>query len=410
MTSFKTLDVLDAKGKIVLLRATLNVPVQNGKVTDATRIQRLVPTLQELQKQGARVVILSHFGRPKGRDAAFSLAPVRTALEKELGAPVAFADDCVGDTAKNAIKTLQNGQVLLLENVRFHPEETKNDPAFAQKMADLGDVYVNDAFPDAHRAHASTESIARLLPAYAVRLMEAELKALSAALENPERPVTAIVGGAKISTKLDLLNNLVTKIDTLVLGGGMANTFLHALGTDVGASLCEKDMADAARKIMETARRHNCRILLPVDGITAKEFRANAPAQEKDNADISADDMILDIGPKSTDAIKDVLRQSKTLLWNGPLGAFETPPFDAATMDTAKDVSDLTQSGKLVSIAGGGDTIAALAQAGTVDDMTYVSTAGGAFLEWLEGKELPGVAALSHAMPDSAKPKHPSCG
>jgi len=393
MKAFKTLDDLSPKGKTVLLRADLNVPVQDGKVSDTTRLDRLVPTIRELADKGGRVVILSHFGRPKGKDASLSLKPIGAALEKSLGKKVLFAEDCIGDIAQKAVASLKDGDVLLLENVRFYPEEEKDDPTFAQKIASLGDVYVNDAFSAAHRAHATTHGIARLLPAYAGRLMEAELNALSAALEKPVRPVTAIVGGSKISTKLDLLNNLVTRIDTLVLGGGMANTFLHAMGVPVGKSLCEKEMADNAKRIIETANKNNCKIVLPVDGVTAKEFKPNPPVETKGVDSIAPDDMILDIGRGTVAVVTDILRHSKTLLWNGPVGAFETPPFDQGTTALAKVASELTKKG-LVSVAGGGDTVSALTHAGVVDKMTYVSTAGGAFLEWLEGKTLPGVQAL----------------
>jgi phosphoglycerate kinase len=397
MKNFKTLDDLSAQGKAALLRADLNVPMQDGKVSDMTRIDRVVPTIRELSQKGARVIVLSHFGRPKGRDAALSLRPIGEALSKSLGKPVKFADDCVGEPAKKAVAALKDGEVLLLENVRFHPEEEKDDPAFAAAIASLGQVYVNDAFSAAHRAHATTHGIATLLPAYAGRLMEAELDALEKALGTPARPVAALVGGAKISTKLDLLNNLVTRIDTLVLGGGMANTFLFAKGVNVGKSLCEKDLADTARSIMATAEKNKCAILLPVDGVTAKEFRANPPTATKDANAVAADEMILDIGPKSVAAIRDVLEKSKTVVWNGPLGAFETPPFDEGTTAIAKIVADLTAQKKIISVAGGGDTVSALGHAGAEDKMTYVSTAGGAFLEWMEGKELPGVQALMTA-------------
>lgn len=394
MKKFRTLDDLSPKGKAVLLRADLNVPVQDGKVTDTTRLDRLVPTIAELAGKGARVVLLSHFGRPKGKDASLSLKPVGEALAKPLKAPVAFAGDCIGETAQEAVAALKDGDVLLLENVRFYSEEEKDDPAFAQKIAALGDVYVNDAFSAAHRAHATTHGLAKLLPAYAGRLMEAELDALSKALESPQRPVVALVGGAKISTKLDLLGNLVRKIDVLVLGGGMANTFMFAQGRNVGKSLCEKEMAETARQIMDTARKNDCRIVLPLDGVTAKEFRAHPPVETKPADKIAEDDMVLDIGPATVAEVKGILANSKTLLWNGPLGAFETAPFDQGTVALAKAAADLTKAGKLTSVANGGDTVAALNAAGVEDGLTYVSTAGGAFLEWLEGKELPGVRAL----------------
>ena len=394
MKNFLTLDDLSSKGKVVLMRADLNVPMQDGKVTDATRLERLVPTLQELSKKGARTVILSHFGRPKGKDAAMSLAPVGKALAELLGKPVAFVADCIGDAPKASIAKMQDGDVILLENVRFYAEEEKDDAGFAQKIASLGDIYVNDAFSCAHRAHATTHGIAKLLPAYAGRLMEAELNALSRALESPQRPVVAIVGGAKISTKIDLLNNLVTKIDVLALGGGMANTFLAALDKPVGKSLCEREMKEQALKIMQTAKNHNCRIVLPVDAVVATEFRPNPPVQNISVESVHDNQMMLDIGKETVATLGNVVSAAKTVLWNGPMGAFETPPFDQGTSALAKKVAELTQQKKLVSVAGGGDTVSALAHAGVEDKMTYVSTAGGAFLEWLEGKTLPGVLVL----------------
>lgn len=394
MTSFKTLDDLSPTGKIILLRADLNVPMQNGRISDMTRITRLLPTIRELAVKGGKVVLLSHFGRPKGKDPSQSLAPVGVALGAALGQDILFIDDCIGDAPKNAISKMKNGDIILLENVRFYPEEEKDDPEFAQKIASLGDIYVNDAFSAAHRAHATTHGIAKLLPAYAGRLMEAEIIALDRALENPERPVVAIVGGAKISTKIDLLNNLVSKIDTLVLGGGMANTFLHALGTPIGKSLCEREMGPQALKIISAARKSGCKILLPVDGVMAKELKPGVETETVDVDSIPSDSMMLDIGKGTVAVITDALQKAKTVLWNGPLGAFEIPPFDVGTSTLAKVVAGLTQQGKLISVAGGGDTVAALAKAGVEDKMTYVSTAGGAFLEWLEGKELPGVRAL----------------
>lgn len=400
MKNYLTLDDMAPKGKVVLLRADLNVPMKDGKVTDMTRIVRLVPTLQELSRKGAKTVILSHFGRPKGRDDALSLAPVGLALQSAMGRPVPFIPDCIGAAPRSAIDVMSEGDILLLENVRFYAEEENNDASFARKIASLGDIYVNDAFSCAHRAHATTEGIARLLPSFAGRLMESELDALGRVLEKPERPVVAIVGGSKISTKLDLLDNLVKKIDILVLGGGMANTFLYASGLRTGKSLCEKEMADSARTIMTTAQKHNCRIVLPVDAVTAKEFKANPSTVNRMVGHIGDDEMMLDIGQDSVAAICHVLTGAKTVLWNGPVGAFETPPFDAGTTALAKFVADLTRTGKIVSVAGGGDTVAALAHAGAEEKMTYVSTAGGAFLEWLEGKELPGVKALQ---------KKPSC-
>jgi phosphoglycerate kinase len=395
MSAFKTLDDVDVRGKTVLVRGDLNVPVEDGHVSDTTRLDRLAPTIDEIADKGGRVVLLSHFGRPKGVTPEFSLkAIVLPALEEVLERPVAFAGDCVGPQAEAAVKALKDGQILLLENVRFHPEEEKNDPAFAKALAALGDLYVNDAFSTAHRAHASTEGIAHHLPAYAGRLMQAELEALSAALEAPKRPVLAIVGGAKISTKLDLLGNLVAKVDRLVLGGGMANTFLAARGVDVGKSLCEHDMADAVHTILQKAEAAGCEIVLPVDGVVAREFKADAPHQAVDNAAIPADAMLLDIGPKSVANLKALLAETETVVWNGPLGVFEKRPFDAGTVAVARAAADLTQAGKLLTVAGGGDTVAALAHAGVEDRFSYISTAGGAFLEGLEGKDLPGVAAL----------------
>ncbi|MBL8711565.1 MAG: phosphoglycerate kinase [Alphaproteobacteria bacterium] len=394
MNKFLTLDDLNPLGKVVLLRADLNVPMQDGKVTDDTRLTRLVPTLVELSAKGAKTVILSHFGRPKGKDASLTLRPVGKALSERYGKPLLFVDDCIGEVAQAAISDMKNGDVILLENVRFYPEEEKNDKSFAQAIAMLGQAYVNDAFSCAHRAHATTHGIATLLPAYAGRLMEAELNALSAALEKPERPVVAIVGGAKISTKIDLLNNLVTKIDTLVLGGGMANTFLAALDNPVGKSLCEREMKDQALKIMATAKASNCQIFLPVDATVATEFKPNPPTRNLAVDNVKDNDMMLDIGKETVAALDKVLQTAKTVLWNGPMGAFETAPFDAGTVAVAKKVADLTEAKKLLSVAGGGDTVAALAHAGVEEKMTYVSTAGGAFLEWLEGKTLPGVKAL----------------
>jgi phosphoglycerate kinase len=365
-------------------------------VTDSTRLDRLNPTLTELADKGAKVVIMSHFGRPKGqKNLEHSLKPVVPALEKALGGrSVAFAEDCVGPVAEDAVKALQAGQFLLLENLRFYPDEEKNGEDFAKQLASLGDIYVNDAFASAHRAHASTEAIARMLPNAAGRLMEAELKALTKALEQPQRPVAAVVGGAKISTKLDLLGNLVQKVDKLILGGGMANTFLYASGTDVGASLCEKEMAGAAKEIMEKAKAAGCEIVLPTDGVIAPEFKEGAPNQTVPVTAIPPEQMVLDIGPDSIKALDALLDGCKTVVWNGPLGAFEVKPFDAGTSEVARHAAELTGQGKVLSVAGGGDTVAALEHAGVIDKFTYVSTAGGAFLEWLEGKDLPGVAAL----------------
>ncbi|MPY73359.1 MAG: phosphoglycerate kinase [Alphaproteobacteria bacterium] len=392
---FKTIDDLKVAGKRVLVRGDLNVPVKDGKVSDATRIERLVPTLRDLVAKGARVVVLSHFGRPKGKAVAeMSLAPVADALSRALGRPVAFARDCVGDAARKVVDGLGDGDVALLENLRFHAGEEKNDPAFARELAALGDAYVNDGFSVSHRAHASTEAIARLLPSAAGRNMQAELEALEAALGSPQRPVLAIVGGAKISTKLDVLGNLIEKVDALVIGGAMANTFLNALGTDVGKSLCEADLADTARAIMAKADAAGCEIVLPSDVVVAAKLEAGAASATVRTAGVPADKMILDIGPDSAAALAKRLEDTRTLLWNGPLGAFEFPPFDRSTIAVAKAAAMCTRAGTLVSVAGGGDTVAALRQAGVADDFTYVSTAGGAFLEWLEGRELPGVAAL----------------
>ena len=394
-SSFRTLDDADVSGKRVLLRVDLNVPTENGRVTDATRIERVAPTIEEIAGKGGKVILLAHFGRPKGGpDEANSLKPVAAAVADVVKRPVAFAADCIGQTAAGAIAKMKNGDVLLLENTRFHKGEEKNDPALVEELAKLGDLYVNDAFSAAHRAHASTEGLAHKLPAYAGRAMQKELEALGLALGNPQRPVAAIVGGAKVSTKLDLLGNLVRKVDILIIGGGMANTFLFAEGKAIGKSLCERDLADTARSIVAAAENAKCRILLPDDATVAKELKANAAAHVVDVDHIAEDEMILDIGPKSVAGVEEVLGQIKTLVWNGPVGAFETPPFDAATMAIAKTAALLTKDGKLKSVAGGGDTVAALNQAKVADDFTYVSAAGGAFLEWMEGKALPGVEAL----------------
>jgi phosphoglycerate kinase len=395
MSDFRTLDDLAVTGKKVIVRLDLNVPMKDGKVTDSTRIDRSAATLKELAGKGARVIVMAHFGRPKGKPAPeFSLKPLVAPLAKALGRPVAFATDCVGAPAKEAADKLKDGEVLLLENLRFHDEEEKNDPAFAKQLASLAELYVNDAFSCAHRAHASTEGIAHVLPAYAGRLMQTELDHLTAALGDPKRPVMAIVGGAKVSTKLDLLGNLVGKVDVLVIGGGMANTFLFAEGKEVGKSLAEREMAETAKEIVGKAKAKNCRIVLPVDAVVAGEFKAGVPTKTVDIAAVPKDQMILDIGPKSAAAIGELLKTCKTLVWNGPVGAFETPPFDQGTTTVAKAAAALTQSKALLSVAGGGDTVAALAHAGVVDQFSYVSTAGGAFLEWMEGKDLPGVAAL----------------
>ena len=405
MKTFKTLDDIAPAGKTVLVRADLNVPFKSGKVTDATRIDRLLPTLTELSAKGARVVVLSHFGRPDGKPVPdMSLRPVAEVLGRKLGRAVSFANDCIGASAQDAVANLESGDIAVLENVRFHAEEEKDDVAFARKMAALGDLYVNDAFSTAHRAHATTHALARLLPAYAGRLMEGELNALNAALGgNPKRPVAAIVGGAKISTKLDLLNNLVARVDYLILGGGMANTFLFAQGVDVGASLCERDMADTARTIAATAKNSKCTIVLPTDAVATAEFKAGSASKTVPIGEIPSGMMMLDIGPRSLDAIAGVLKNCRTVLWNGPLGVFEMPPFDAGTNGVAGIIAELTTAGKLLSVAGGGDTVSALVHAGVEGKLSYVSTAGGAFLEWLEGKELPGVAALCQAEAQAAK-------
>jgi phosphoglycerate kinase len=396
MTSFKTLDQADLKGKRVLLRVDLNVPMEKGRISDATRIDRVLPTIKEIADKGGKVVLLAHFGRPKGeRNVEDSLKPVARALAEHLHRPVVFADDCVGAPAQAAIAALKDGDVLLLENTRFHKGEEKNDPAFVEELAKLGDLYVNDAFSAAHRAHASTEGLAHKLPAYAGRAMQAELEALAQALGSPQRPVMAIVGGAKISTKLDLLGNLVSKVDYLAIGGGMANTFLAAQGKAVGKSLCETALLDTAREIMSKAKAAGCQIVLPEDVTVAKKLASHAPARFVTVDHVGADDMILDVGPKAVAHVETLLETCKTLVWNGPFGAFEHPPFDEGTNAVAKTAARLTVEGKLLSVAGGGDTVSALNQAHAAQQFTYVSTAGGAFLEWLEGKDLPGVAALS---------------
>ena len=398
MTKFKTIDSEKVQGKRVLVRVDLNVPMKNGKVTDATRIERAAPTLKELADKGAKVVVLSHFGRPDGkRVPEMSLKPLVEPLAKALGKPVAFADDCIGPQAEAAVKALKPGDVLLLENLRFHKEEEKNDKGFVDQLAALGDIYVNDAFSAAHRAHASTEGVAHRLPALAGRLMQAELEALGKALGHPKRPVVAIVGGAKVSTKLDLLGNLVGKVDKLIIGGGMANTFLLAQGIKVGKSLAEKDLGKTALEILDKAKAAKCDVLLPVDAVVAAKFEANAPHEVVEVHACPDDKMILDVGPKSVAIYEEHVKGCATLVWNGPLGAFEMKPFDAGTMELARTVADLTAAGSLLSVAGGGDTVAALAAAGVEDKFSYVSTAGGAFLEWMEGKTLPGVAALIRA-------------
>lgn len=392
---WKTLDDMELKDRTVLVRVDINVPVEAGHVTDATRIEKIVPTVDAILKAGGRPVLLAHFGRPKGAVVPeMSLRVTLPALERALGRRVIFAEDCIGGPAKQAVAAMQPGDVVLLENTRFHKGEEKNDPVLAAGMAALGQVYVNDAFSAAHRAHASTEGIARLMPACAGRLMEAELRALNAALGDPARPVAAVVGGAKVSTKLDLLGNLVTKVDHLVIGGGMANTFLVAKGVAVGKSLAEHDMAETARTILAKAAKAGCTIHLPVDVVIAREFAAGAPSEVVKADACPADAMILDAGPETVADIGTVFEGCRTLIWNGPLGAFEIAPFDAATNAAARKAAELTKAGRLVSVAGGGDTVAALNKAGAAADFTYISTAGGAFLEWMEGKDLPGVAAL----------------
>ena len=397
MPAFKTIDDLgDASGKRALVRVDLNVPVSDGKVTDATRIERVAPTIRELSQKGLKVILLAHFGRPKGEVVAdMSLKPIAQAVEEVLDQHVAFAGDCIGKTAEDAIAAMNDGDILLLENTRFHKGEEKNTPEFVAELAKFGDLYINDAFSAAHRAHASTEGLAHHLPSYAGRTMQAELEALEKGLGAPKRPVVAIVGGAKVSTKIDLLSNLVTRVDALVIGGGMANTFLAAQGIDVGKSLCEHDLAPTALQILKTAEASGCSIVLPVDGVVAREFKANAANETVDVNAIPADAMMLDVGPKSIEKVNEWISKAATLVWNGPLGAFEIPPFDTATVAAAKHAADCTRDGKLTSVAGGGDTVSALNHAGVAEDFTYVSTAGGAFLEWMEGKELPGVAVLN---------------
>jgi len=396
MSTYKTLDDFAPKGKRVLLRVDLNVPMRDGKVTDATRIERAAPTITELVERGARVIVMSHFGRPKGkREPSMSLAPLAKPLSEALGgAQVRFADDCVGEAAARVVADLGDGNVALLENLRFHAAEEANDDAFAGALAALGDVYVNDAFAAAHRAHASIGAVARKLPAHAGRLMQAELEALGAALDNPKRPGAAIVGGANVSTKLELQGNLVTRVDRLIIGGGMANTFLFARGLDVGASLAERDLADTAREIEAAAKRAGCEILLQDDAVVAGGLKAGVETRTVPVDQVPSDMMILDAGPASATRFAEAVTACRTVVWNGPLGAFEIPPFDAATTSLARHVAELTDAGEVLSVAGGGDTVAALAQAGVQERFSYVSTAGGAFLEWMEGKELPGVAVL----------------
>jgi phosphoglycerate kinase len=394
MSAFRTLDHADVKGKRVLVRADLNVPVENGVVTDATRIERMAHAITEIADKGAKVILLSHFGRPQGRDQKNSLKPVAAEVARIIKRPVKFVDDCIGDGAERAVAAMKNGDIICLENTRFHPGEEKNDPVFVAALAKLGDIFVNDAFSVSHRAHASTEGLAHVLPAYAGRTLQAELEAFEKVLDKPARPLTAIVGGAKISTKLDLLGHLLKKVDVLVIGGAMANTFLMALGKNVGRSLAERDLVDTAQMIMDEAKTAKREIVLPVDAVVAQKFEALAPSRVVDVDHVGENDMILDIGPRSVEQVVSVLARSKTLVWNGPFGAFEMEPFDTGTVEVAEAAAELTAAGKLVSVAGGGDTVAALNVAGVTDRLTYVSTAGGAFLEWLEGKALPGVEVL----------------
>ncbi len=395
MPNFKTLDDVELSGKRALVRVDLNVPMADGKVSDATRILRILPTVTEISEKGGKVILLAHFGRPKGEiNPEMSLAPVVSTLSEMIGKPVAFATDCIGPMAEAAISAMQNGDVVLLENTRFHAGDEKNDDTFIAELAKNGDLFVSDAFSASHRAHASTEGLARHMNAVAGRTMQAELEALEAGLGKPQKPVIAIVGGAKVSTKLDLLTNLVRKVDMLVIGGGMANTFLAAQGIDVGKSLCEHDLGDTARNILAEAEKQNCEIILPSDVVVAGEFAANAENETVDANACPADLMILDAGKQSIAQIAEKVKSAKTLIWNGPLGAFEIEPFDAATVAVAKVAAEQTRAGSLVSVGGGGDTVAALNHADAAKDFTYVSTAGGAFLEWMEGKELPGVAVL----------------
>jgi phosphoglycerate kinase len=401
--SFATLDDADVKGKRVLVRVDFNVPMQDGEVADVSRIARNSPTIAEIADRGGKVILISHYGRPKGRDPRESLKPVVAAVARSLGRPIAFADDCVGAAAEAAVAALKPGDVLCLENTRFHAGEEQNDPAFAAALARLGDIYVDDAFSVAHRAHASVEALARLLPAYAGRAMQEELQALQQALHAPQRPVAAIVGGAKVSTKLDLLGNLLTHVDTLIIGGGMANTFLAASGKAVGRSLCENELKATARDILAKAKSLGKEIILPVDAVVAPKLAAHVASRVVPVDEVEDGDMILDIGPRTIEHVVSVLARVKTLVWNGPFGAFEHEPFDNGTIEVAEAAAELTAAGKLVSIAGGGDTMAALNRAGVVERFTYVSTAGGAFLEWLEGKILPGVEVLKIRAPAAGR-------
>jgi phosphoglycerate kinase len=394
MPYFRTLDQAEVMNKRVLLRVDLNVPVDSGKVSDGTRIERMAPTLLEIADKGGKVILLSHFDRPKGPDPKHSLKPVAAEVARILKRPVAFAEDCVGEKAEAAVQAMKPGDILCLENTRFHEGEEKNDPAFVAALARLGDIWVNDAFSAAHRAHASTEGLGHKLPAYAGRAMQAELAAFSQVLDAPQRPLAAIVGGAKVSTKLELLGNLIAKVNVLIIGGGMANTFLTAQGKKVGRSLCEHELAGTARDILSKAKAKKCEIVLPVDAVAARKFEANAPSRVVSIDDVGSDEMILDIGPRTIEHVVSVLARVKTLVWNGPFGAFEMKPFDNGTVEVAEAAAELTAAGKLVSVAGGGDTVAALNASGATERLTYVSTAGGAFLEWLEGKALPGIEVL----------------
>jgi phosphoglycerate kinase len=398
LDKLKTTAGLDVRGKRVLYRADLNVPVKSGKVTDATRLERIVPGLLDLSKRGAKVIVVSHFGRPKGGpDPEFTLAPVAQRLSELLGRPIKFATDCVGVVAARVVDALQPGEVAVLENLRFHKGEEKNDPEFAKALARLGDIFVSDAFSTAHRAHASTDAVTRLMPSYAGPLMMEEIEALRSVLDKPTRPVAAVVGGAKVSTKIELLSNLAAKVDKLIVGGGMANTFVLAQGVGIGRSLAEPDFTKTALEIMQSAKARSCEIVLPEDVVVAAKFEAGAASRVCPVLEVPADQMILDVGPKAVAHYTDVLSRCHTLLWNGPLGAFEIAPFGEGTFKLARAAAEATQAGKLVSVAGGGDTVAALNAAGVTDRFSYVSTAGGAFLEWLEGRTLPGIAALAGA-------------
>jgi phosphoglycerate kinase len=394
MPMFRTLDQVELENKRVLVRVDLNVPMEHGRISDPTRIERMAPTILEVADKGGKVILLSHFGRPKGPDPKSSLRPVAAAAAEILRRPIAFADDCIGEKAEAAVNAMRSGDILCLENTRFHSGEEKNDPSFIGALAKLGDLWVNDAFSVAHRAHASTEGLGHRLPAFAGRAMQAELEALEKTLESPKRPLAAIVGGAKVSTKLQLLGNLLDKVNALIIGGGMANTFLAATGRSIGKSLAELDLAPTARDILSKAHAKRCEIVLPVDAVVAQAFEENAPSRVVNVDDVGTEDRILDIGPKSVEHVVSVLARTKTLVWNGPFGAFELEPFDTGTVEVAEAAAELTEAGDLVTVAGGGDTVAALNAAGVTERLTYVSTAGGAFLEWMEGKPLPGVEVL----------------